>query len=311
MTKFYKYLSRYLAVFLVLSTTVAWSQTKTVTGKITSSEDQSSIPGVNVIEKGTSNGTVTDADGSYTVSVNDGATLTFTFVGFKSQDVVVGTQTNISLALEPDVTALTEVVVVGYGTVQKKDLTGAVTQVSSKEFNAGVNINPLQAIQGKVAGLNITQGSGDPNASPTVKLRGYTSLLGGGDPLYVIDGVIGVPINSISPNDIEGMDVLKDASAAAIYGSRAANGVIIITTKRGKSGKPVLNFNNYVSLGVISNRFDLLDGQGYRDEVSRIKGDASFADNLRFPKSKNSSPRASSDRCKVSAANKVFLSPAS
>lgn len=287
MTKFYKYLSRYLAVFFVLSTTVAWSQTKTVTGRVTSTEDNSSVPGVNVIEKGTSNGSVTDADGSYTVTVNDGATLTFTFVGFKSQDVVVGTQTNISVALEPDVTSLTEVVVVGYGTVQKKDLTGSVTQVSAKDFNAGVNINPLQSIQGKVAGLNITQGSGDPNAAPTVKLRGYTSLLGGGDPLYVIDGVIGVPINSISPNDIEGMDVLKDASAAAIYGSRAANGVIIITTKRGKSGKPMLSFNNYVSVGVISNRFDLLNGPEYRDQVSRIKGDASFADNLRFPKDAN------------------------
>ncbi|MEO8471077.1 MAG: TonB-dependent receptor [Chryseolinea sp.] len=287
MTKFYKYLSRYLAVFLVLSTTVAWSQTKTVTGTITSAEDKSGIPGVNVIEKGTSNGTVTDADGSYTVSVKDGATLTFTFVGFKSQDVVVGSQTNITITLEPDVTALTEVVVVGYGTVQKKDLTGSVTQVSAKDFNAGVNVNPLQAIQGKVAGLNITQGSGDPNAAPTVKLRGYTSLLGGGDPLYVVDNVIGVPITSISPNDIENIDVLKDASASAIYGSRAANGVIIITTKRGKSGKPTLTFNNYVSMGVISNRFDLLDGQGYRDEVSRIKGDVSFADNLRFPKDAN------------------------
>src|SRR5690606_7361937 len=145
-------------------------------------------------------------------------------------EVTVGTQTQINITLESDVKALSEVVVVGYGTARRKDLTGSVQQISSRDFNAGINPNPLQAIQGKVAGLVITQPSGDPNQAPTVRLRGYTSLAGGSDPLYVVDGVIGVPINTISPDDIESMDVMKDASAAAIYGSRAANGVIMVTT---------------------------------------------------------------------------------
>lgn len=258
-----------------------------VTGTITSADDGSPVPGVNILEKGTTNGTVTDVDGTYRISVGSGATLVVSFVGYTTQEVAVGAQTSLNISLQPDVTSLSEVVVVGYGTVQKKDLTGAVSQVSSKDFNAGVNVNPLQSIQGKVAGLNITQGSGDPNATPTVRLRGYTSLAGGSDPLYVVDGVIGVPITSISPNDIETIDVLKDASASAIYGSRAANGVIIITTKRGKSGKTTVTFNNYVSMASVSKSLDLLDAQGYRDQVSRIKGDAAFADNLRFPKDAN------------------------
>jgi len=283
MAKFYLSLRRYIAVLLMLVTTTAWSQSRTVTGKVTSEEDGLGLPGVNIIEKGTLNGTVTDVDGVYTINVSENATLVFTFVGFSNQEIAVGSQGVVNATLAPDITALSEIVVVGYGTVQKKDLTGAVSQVTSKDFNPGVNVNPLQAIQGKVAGLVITQPSGDPNQSPTVKIRGYTSLAGGSDPLYVIDNVIGVPISSISPNDIETFDVLKDASAAAIYGSRGANGVIIITTKRGRAGRPVVSFNNYVSASVISKEMDLLDADGYRAEVSRIKGDASFADNLRFP----------------------------
>src|SRR5690349_14468551 len=283
MIKFYWSISRYLTVLLMLITTVGWSQSRTVTGKVTSLEDNAGIPGVNVVEKGTTNGTVTDIDGTYSISVSENATLVFSFVGFSTQEVAVGNQSVVNAAIAPDVTSLSEVVVVGYGTMQKKDLTGAVVQVTAKDFNPGVNVNPLQAIQGKVAGLTITQPSGDPNQSPTVKIRGYTSLAGGSEPLYVIDNVIGVPISSISPNDIETIDVLKDASAAAIYGSRGANGVIIITTKRGRAGRSVVTFNNYVSASTISNRMDLLDADEYRAEVSRIKGDASFADNLRFP----------------------------
>jgi TonB-linked SusC/RagA family outer membrane protein len=282
MIRLYLSKCRYAVLLVFLASTMAMAQ-QVVTGTVTSSDDGSPIPGVNILEKGTTNGTVTDANGQFRISVQSGATLAMSFVGYTTQEVAVGTQTTINVNLQVDVTALSEVVVVGYGTVQKKDLTGAVSQVTSKDFNAGVNVNPLQSIQGKVAGLNITQGSGDPNATPTVRLRGYTSLAGGSDPLYVVDGVIGVPITSISPNDIETIDVLKDASAAAIYGSRGANGVIIITTKRGKAGKTTVTFNNYVSVATISNRLDLLDANGYRSEVSRIKGDASFADKTRFP----------------------------
>ncbi|MEI9921765.1 MAG: TonB-dependent receptor [Bacteroidota bacterium] len=283
MIRLYLSKCRYTILLVFMATSMAMAQ-QVVTGTVTSADDGSPIPGVNILEKGTTNGTVTDVDGTFRISVGSSATLSLSFVGYTTTEVAVGAQTVVNVSLQPDVTSLSEVVVVGYGTVQKKDLTGAVSQVSSKDFNAGVNVNPLQAIQGKVAGLNITQGSGDPNATPTVRLRGYTSMLGGSDPLYVVDGVIGVPITSISPNDIETIDVLKDASAAAIYGSRGANGVIIITTKRGKSGKTTVTFNNYISMATISKRLDLLDADGYREQVSRIKGDAAFGDLQRFPK---------------------------
>ncbi len=261
----------------------AWAQGRTVTGRVTDNTG-GGLPGVSIQVKGTQRGTNTDAEGRYSLTdVAANATLVYSFIGYTSQNIVVGNQSTVDIKLADDTKALEEVVVVGYGTAKRKDLTGSVAQVTAKEFNAGVNPNPLQAIQGKVAGLVITSPSGDPNAQPTVRLRGYTSLAGGSDPLYVVDGMIGVPINTISPADIETMDVLKDASASAIYGSRAANGVILITTKRGKAGKTTVTFNNYVGVSTISRQYDMLDAQGYRDAVSKIKGAGSLDDKQRFP----------------------------
>lgn len=263
------------------------AQQKTITGTVVDARSNQPLPGVNVIKKGTTNGTSTDVDGNFSIQTDGEVTLVFSYVGYVNKEVGTGSQTRLSISMEADEKALSEVVVIGYGTIQKKDLTGAVSQISSKDFNAGINPNPLQAIQGKVAGLNITQASGDPNQSPTVRLRGYTSLAGGSEPLYVVDGVIGIPINSISPSDIDRVDVLKDASASAIYGSRAANGVIIITTKRGKTGKATLNFNNYIGTESISRRLDLMNADEYRAQVLRIKGAGSLDDNLKFPKGSN------------------------
>ena len=274
------FLFQFVLFFLAAT---AFAQDNAVTGKVTDGTG-GGLPGVTVKVKGTTQGTNTDMDGNYTVSAAPTATLVFSYIGFSSQEIPVGNQSTIDVKMSDDVKALEEVVVVGYGVQKRKDVTGSVQSVTSKDFNSGINPNPLQAIQGKVAGLVITQPNGDPNTSPTVRLRGYTSLAGGSDPLYVVDGVIGVPINTISPQDIESMDVLKDASASAIYGSRAANGVIIITTKRGKSGRSTVTFNNYIGMDVISNRLNLLDGPGYVGEVKRIKGDSSLFDNLRFPK---------------------------
>ncbi|GAB4031021.1 SusC/RagA family TonB-linked outer membrane protein [Spirosoma gilvum] len=272
-----------LVMLLLLGNSAAWAQGRTVTGKVTDPAG-SGLPGVSVQIKGTQRGTNTDADGKYSLAnVPDNATLVMSFIGYTSQEVAVGARSTVDIKLSDDTKALEEVVVVGYGTAKRKDLTGSVTQVTSKDFNAGVNPNPLQAIQGKVAGLVITSPSGDPTQSPTVRLRGYTSLAGGSDPLYVVDGMIGVPITTISPSDIESMDVLKDASAAAIYGSRAANGVILVTTKRGKSGKTTVTFNNYVGVSTISKTYDMLDAQGYRDAVTQIKGASSLNDKQRFP----------------------------
>lgn len=287
MLKFYHIFKSMLCLLILLSPGWTLAQERTITGKVTSADDNMQLPGANILVKGSSSGTVTDAEGQFTLAVGENTTLVISFVGYVSQEVAVGNQTNINISLVPDATSLAEVIVVGYGTVQKKDLTGSVTNLSQKDFNAGVNPNPLQAIQGKVAGLNITQPSGDPNQAPTVRLRGYTSLAGGSDPLYVVDGVIGVPINSISPSDIDKIDVLKDASASAIYGSRAANGVIMITTKRGKDGKPTISFNNYIAMENISKRLDLLNADEYRSEVTRIKGAASLSDGLKFPTDAN------------------------
>lgn len=287
MLKFYHIFKSMLCLLILLSPGWTLAQERTITGKVMSADDNMQLPGANILVKGSSSGTVTDSDGQFSLAIGENTTLVVSFVGYVSQEVVITNQTNITVSLIPDATSLAEVVVVGYGTVQKKDLTGSVTNLSQKDFNAGINPNPLQAIQGKVAGLNITQPSGDPNQAPTVRLRGYTSLAGGSDPLYVVDGVIGVPINSISPSDIDKMDVLKDASASAIYGSRAANGVIIVTTKRGKDGKPTISFNNYIGMENISKRLDLMNADEYRAEVTRIKGAASLSDGLKFPTDAN------------------------
>jgi TonB-linked SusC/RagA family outer membrane protein len=260
---------------------VAW----TITGKVLTRTGDP-LPGVTVLVKGSSTGTSTGADGSYTLSAPETpGTLVFSFIGFTNLEKPFSGAGNYNVTLLEDIKALEEVVVIGYGTQQKKDITGSVAQVGAKELaSTGIAPNPLQAIQGKVAGLNITQPSGDPNQAPTVRLRGYTSLAGGSEPLYVVDGIIGVPINSVSPSDIETMDVLKDASAAAIYGSRGANGVIIITTKRGKAGVASISFNNYIGTELISKRPDLLSGDEYRAQVLAIKGAASLDDSKRFPK---------------------------
>lgn len=279
-----------IAVMACLLLGISAYAQKTVTGTVFDATDNSALPGANVAIKGTTTAAMTGVDGKFSITVpNDQSTLVFSFIGKNNKEVIVGNQTDISVSLEDETTSLSEVVVVGYGTAKRKDLTGSVTSVSSKDLNPGINPNPLQAIQGKVAGLVITQPSGDPTQNPTVRLRGYTSLAGGSDPLYVVDGMIGVPINTVSPNDIETMDVLKDASAAAIYGSRAANGVILITTKRGKVGKPTISFNNYIGTSTISRRLDLLDGPGYVAEVQRVENAKAnpgnpLADGLRFPK---------------------------
>lgn len=290
MMKFYLSVTRYIAMFMLLATSTAWTQGRAVTGTIKSSDDGSALPGVSILEKGTNHGTVTDANGQFSLTVGDQATLLLTFIGYKNQEINVGAQSEINISMEPDITELSEVVVIGYGTVQRKDLTGAVSQVSSRDFNSGINPNPLQAIQGRVAGLTITQPSGDPNQSPNVRLRGYTSLAGGSEPLYVVDGVIGIPINSISPSDIEQIDVLKDASASAIYGSRAANGVIMITTKRGKEGKTIVSYGGYVGVESISNELDMLSADEYRSEVTRLKGSAALDDAFRFPTDASGNP---------------------
>lgn len=279
MLKFYEARKNLLLLLLLFAGTTVWAQEVRVSGKITSADDGASLPGVNIAEKGTSNGTISDAQGNYGIAVKSGATLVFSFVGYSTQEIVVGNQTSINIVLETDVTALSEIVVVGYGTQEKKDVTGAVMDVSTKDFNKGVITSPQDLLVGKVAGVSVTSTGGAPGSNSTIRIRGGSSLNASNDPLIVIDGfpversvISGMsnPLASINPNDIETFTILKDASATAIYGNRASNGVIIITTKKGKAGKPQYSFNTTLSLGTPIKYFDVMTGEEYRALVNEM-----------------------------------------
>jgi TonB-dependent starch-binding outer membrane protein SusC len=264
MTKLYLSIRRYMVVFLLLGSIASFAQ-RTITGRVTASDDGSPIPGVNILEKGTSNGTATDANGNYSIQVSDGAMLVFTFVGYATREVQVGSQTTVNLAMESDVTALSEVVVTGYGTQEKKEITSSVVSLDEKAFNRG-NINdPTQLLQGKVPGLSIYNRGGNPNSGATIRLRGISTVGANIQPLIVIDGVIGASLDNLDPNDIESVSVLKDGSAAAIYGSRGSSGVILVTTKRGSKRPGAVNasYNGYVSAATIQRKQPIMTASEY------------------------------------------------
>ncbi|MBS1680137.1 MAG: TonB-dependent receptor [Bacteroidetes bacterium] len=277
MIKFYLSLSRYLMMLLVCLSFTGYAQQRAVSGKVTSGDDGSVLPGVNVLEKGTTNGTVTDANGEFKIAVGDNATLLFSFVGYKTQEIAIGSQSAVNVVLASDITSLSEIVVVGYGTQEKKDVTGAVVSVGTKDFNRAIISSPQDMLIGKVAGVQITTNDGAPGAGSKILIRGAGSISGSQDPLIVIDGypidnggVAGVanPLSTIAPNDIESVTVLKDASATAIYGLRASNGVIIITTKKGKEGKPQFSFNSTLGMATPMKYFSVMNGDQYRKAVN-------------------------------------------
>ena len=202
------------------------------------------IVGANVLVEGTMNGTTTGLDGTFTLSVPKGASIAVSFIGYKSEVVAVGSKTQVKVTLVEDAAMLDDVVVIGYGTVKKRDLTGAVTSVKSEDITIAPTSDVMEALQGKVAGMDITKGSGEVGSGVNVLLRGSRSIYGSNAPLFIIDGFPG-SYDEINPSDIESIDVLKDASSTAIYGSAGANGVVIITTKRGKAGKATVNFDAY------------------------------------------------------------------
>jgi len=238
-----------IATCVLFAATVSFGQQRVVTGKVTESDTGDPVPGANVIVKGTTSGTVTDMDGKYSLPLPEGATaLVYSFVGYITEEVEIGTQSVIDVTLSSDITALSEIVVTGYGTQEKKEITSAVASVKSESFQVGNVQDPTQLIQGKVAGLSIARAGSNPNDGYVVRLRGLSTLGSANDgPLIVVDGVIGADLRNVDPNDIESMDVLKDASAAAIYGTRGSSGVIIVTTKTGKKGKMNVDYNGYVS----------------------------------------------------------------
>lgn len=253
---------------------------QTVQGSVS---DENGIPlaGATILEKGTSNGVTTDFDGNFSIDVDQGATIVVSYLGYLSQEIVITDHVSITIQMVPDAALLDDVVVVGYGNQQKASVSGAITSVNSESFNKGIVSNPGQLLQGKVAGVNVSVVSGEPGASQDVIIRGIGSLRSGTTPLYVVDGFtldnsgIGVatnPLNFINSSDIESIEVLKDASATAIYGSRASNGVIVITTKKGKKGRTEMNLSVSTAISSLANEVDVYTADEFRRQVTAIGG---------------------------------------
>jgi TonB-dependent starch-binding outer membrane protein SusC len=282
------------AFALLLCVNVTFSQN--VSGVV--SDSKGPLPGVSILIKGTTNGTQTDFNGTYSIKGAKNETLVFSYIGFKTQEVSVGSKSTINVQMVEESNKLSEVVVIGYGSVKKKDATGAVDQISSKNFDNVAALSPAEILRGKVSGVQVTQTSGEPGAGLSIRIRGNSSIRSGNNPLIVVDGVpldggnvssggsditdIGSsasrnPLNFINQNDIESMSILKDAASTAIYGSRGANGVIIITTKKGKSAKPQLSYTTSVQFSRLSGDFDLLSSEEYAKAVpSQDKGSRTY-----------------------------------
>lgn len=268
----------FLSVLLCISL-FSFAQERVITGKVTDSRDGSGLVAVSVVPKGGGPGTATSADGSFRLSIAPSVkTLVFTYTGYGTREVAIADgATTVSVSLSVSTSSLDEVVVIGYGTRRKKDLTGSVTTVNAKDFNKGVITTPEQLISGKVAGVSVTPNDGAPGSGSTIRIRGGSSLSASNDPLIVVDGLplsnstipgVANGLSMINPNDIASMTVLKDASATAIYGSRASNGVIIITTKKGLSGKPKFSFTTQLSAGTIAKNFSVLTPEQFRNLVN-------------------------------------------
>lgn len=263
---------------------------KTVRGQVTD-ENSEPLPGVNIVVKNTTTGTVTNIDGGYRLTVPDEAeTLVFSSVGYARQEVAINNQSVINVTMAPDVQSLSEIVVVGYGTVKKSDLTGSVTSLKSEDLNQGVNTSVDQLLKGKAAGVNVVQNSSEPGGGVSISIRGASSINAGTGPLYVIDGLPidnsaltggsggnypssrtpTNPLSAINPNDIESVEVLKDASATAIYGARGANGVILVTTKKGRKGSARINYDGYFGIQNVVNKIDVLTAPEYKDVMNGL-----------------------------------------
>ncbi len=273
-----KLLKAFVLCTVLFFSHASFSQNKVITGKVTDTRDGSGLSGVSVTPKGSSSGTVTSIDGSFQVTVAGNTnTLSFSSVGYESREVDISGRSSINVAMTTTVSSMDEVIVIGYGTRTKKDLTGSVTSITAKDFNKGVITTPEQLISGKVAGVSITPNDGAPGSGSTIRIRGGASLNASNDPLIVIDGmplsnsgIAGAPnaLALLNPNDIASFTVLKDASATAIYGSRASNGVIIITTKKGQRGKPRVAFSSQLSAGVLAKKFPVLSPDEFRTLVN-------------------------------------------
>lgn len=266
-----------LFIFLFFVSVLQGYAQISVSGVVTDKKDGMPLPGVTIMIKGTQAGTITNIDGEFTISADANAVLVFSYVGFATTEVPLEGKTSLNIQLEESYLEIGEVITIGYGTQKKSDKTGAVASIKADELNTGAMTDPIQGLQGKSAGVSVTKKGGDPNAGFSVKIRGSSGLFSGTDPLYVVDGVPGVDPTTLAPEDIESYNILKDASSTAIYGSRGANGVILITTKKGSFKKPnTVEFNSYVSMDQVANRLDLLSADELRQYA--IDNSLSFND---------------------------------
>jgi TonB-linked SusC/RagA family outer membrane protein len=257
---------RSLISFLLLSFAVSFAaaQQRTVTGTV-SSATEGPLVGVNIVVQGTSTGVATDINGNYSIAVpGPQAVLVFSYIGYNPQSVTVGNQNRINVVLEPALSALGEIVVTGYSQQRKKEITSSISNVKSDEFNKGYVNRAEQLIVGKVAGLSISKPGGNPNEGFNIRLRGLNTVGANTQPLVVVDGVIGASLENVDPNDIESISVLKDGSAAAIYGTRGSSGVIIVTTKKGKKGTSVVEYNGYVTTETVAKSTPVMNAKEWR-----------------------------------------------
>ncbi|MFL1013108.1 SusC/RagA family TonB-linked outer membrane protein [Flavisericum labens] len=272
-------------LFFMLALPVFLFGQNSLKGTVTEQSTSLPLPGVNVVVKGTSNGTATDFDGLYEIEVNNGDVLVFTFVGYQTKEITYTGQPTLDVILVEDAAQLEEIVIIGYGSVKKEDLTGSVDVVSSEDFNKGAIVSADQLLNGKAPGVRITNAGGQPDSEPNIRIRSGASLSANSSPLIVIDGIAidntnpaGVknPLSLVNPNDIESFSVLKDASATAIYGSRASNGVIIITTKKGTSGEAKFNFSTSMSSNTVSKKIDVLNGPDFVRFINEFENKGIF-----------------------------------
>src|SRR5690606_27810925 len=260
-----------LIVIFMLSSQVN-AQQRTVSGTVRAEEDGEPLVGVTVSLKGTTFGTTTNDNGGYSISVpNNASVLVFTYVGYTSREITVGSNQTINVSLTTDDRSLDEIVVVGYGTQRKSDLTGSVSSVKGEDLTMLPTQRADQALQGRAAGVMVLNTDGAPGGNTTIRIRGMNSIQGGNSALIVIDGLQGGNLNSLNPNDIESLEVLKDASATAIYGSQGANGVILITTKMGRVGKPTINYSYDVGVSSLRKKMDLLSAADYARTINEVE----------------------------------------
>jgi TonB-linked SusC/RagA family outer membrane protein len=258
----------FILFFALAVLPVAMAQQIKISGQVTSASNGETLPGVSVVVKGTTSGVATDIEGKYSLEAPSNATLVFSFVGMEPQEVAIQGRTLINILLTSSASMLEEVVVIGYGSAKRMDLTGSVTSVKAKDLAYQAVANPAQALQGKVAGVQIIN-SGSPGASPVIRIRGLGTVSASSAPLYVVDGVITTDIGFLGTNDIEDITILKDASSSAIYGVKAANGVVIITTKRSNSKEAKISYSGYTGFQRVVNKFDLAKGQQYLDLINQ------------------------------------------